>query len=196
MSFLRVALLLVLAAAARGSPQLIGSCRDLKTTIEGAASASSALVLNLRSTGSYNCKESIRVGAAQSVVITGGGESLSQVFVSLSPGASLFVNEGSLKLSNIGVELGTARDEVVGAAGVSDRRSRWRGIEQQRACPPAAGLIWNSGRAVVEDSHVFESGPSVSQRRCREEGARQGRVVSERLRGESKDEAASMQPGV
>lgn len=182
MTFLRVVLLLPVLLA-QGSPQPIESCKHLKATIEGATSASSALALQLRSNALYTCTESIHVGAAQSVVITGGGEGLPAVFFSLqtrSPmdrPSSLFVNEGSLKLSNISVELYAARDEPVeGAGGVDSRRQE---KERQSACA-GVGLIRNSGHAVVENSHVFESGPSVDskRRRCGEKGARHGRVVS------------------
>lgn len=184
MMFFWIILLLLLA---QGSPLLIESCDDLKMAIEGAAAASSALVLQLRSNGRYHCKESIHVAAAQSVIITGGGAGPSEIFVSslgLSRTAarpSLFVNEGSLKLLNISVELHTARDEAVRGVGGSGRRSRRQEEGQQPACV-GVGLVWNSGHAVVEDSHVFESGPSVFQR-CHEEGPQQARVVS--VRGEN-----------
>lgn len=179
MTFFWVVLLLLLLLA-EGSPQLmIESCHDLKTTIEGAASASSALTLELRSNGLYRCMESIHVGAAQSVVITGGGDGLSNLFVSRTARPSLFVNEGSLKLSNICVELHNARDDVVeGAGGSDDRCSRRQEREYQPACA-GVGLIRNSGHAVVEDIHVVEGGFAVvSPRRSGEEGAPHGRVVS------------------
>lgn len=179
MNFLWVILLPMVLA--QGSVEVIESCQNLKLTIE-AASAPSTLSLQLRGQALYHCKESIHVGEAQSVVITGGGSGLSKVLVSLlglPPTAkpSLFVNEGSLKLSNISVELHTAPDEVVRGARGGNRRSLHQEKERQPACA-GVGLVWNSGHAVVQDSHVFESGLSISQRRCGKENARQGRVVS------------------
>lgn len=197
MTFLWVVLLLLQLLLAQASTQLIESCVDLKTTIEGATLTpdSAPLALQLRSDTMYRCEESIRVRAAQSVVVTAGDGLPAVVVASLSGRSptdrppSLFVNEGSLELSNIRVELHAAAE----GAGKVDRRSRRRKDErhqqQPAACHTGVGLIRNSGYAVVEGSHVFEeeSGPrtpAVSRRSCGEKGARHGRVVSVRVERE------------
>lgn len=193
MTFLWEVLLLLQLLPAQASTQLIESCVDLKTTIEGATLTpdSAPLALQLRSDTLYRCEESIRVRAAQSVVVTAGDGLPAVVVASLSGRSpthrpSLFVNEGSLELSNIRVELHAAAE----GAGKVDRRSRRRKDErhqqQPAACHTGVGLIRNSGYAVVEGSHVFEeeSGPrtpAVSRRSCGEKGARHGRVVSVRV---------------
>eukprot|EP00903_Cladosiphon_okamuranus_P011032 g10419.t1 len=185
MAFLWVVPLLLLPLlTAEGSSQLtIESCHDLKATIEGAASASSALTLQLRSDGLYRCMESIRVGEAQSVVITGGGDGLTNMRVSFSGCShaarpSLFVNEGSLKLSNISIELHNARDDAVeGAGGSDDRRSRRQEKDEQQPACAGVDLIRNFGHAVVEKTHIFESGLGLARRRSGDEGALHGRVV-------------------
>ncbi|CAN0230464.1 unnamed protein product, partial [Ectocarpus fasciculatus] len=69
--------------------QVIKNCRDLKATVEGAASrghgAVADLTLQLRGYLQYHCEESVRIAASQSVKVVGDGGSAVNVYVALKP---------------------------------------------------------------------------------------------------------------
>lgn len=197
----------------QGACAVIKSCHDLKIAIEGGAGSgrnqdNGVMTLQLRSGLSYHCKESIRVAATQSVVITSDGDGLASVFVSLyqppqkpgpitasSPAAaaahvhdgdgggatapSLFVNEGMLRLSEIQFHLNSAEEKDYGVVGEDGHGSQQ---DQQQDVCVGVRLVRNFGHVVMEDSRVFGtpsfSGVGSASKHRCAEGAL-GRVVSD-----------------
>lgn len=198
-SSLRVALqptlLLLLALRQEGAlaSHMIETCAGLKQAIETAAAPAAAArggadadgaVLTLRLSGEapYLCEERILVGEGRTVEIVGGGPpSNVLVFQPKNPNpaalpptsrrsSSLFVNEGTLRLSNISFHLNAAGGGEAAAAGGG------RGGGEEGGYCAGAGLVRNSGHLLLESVEVLESRRAFSPLRCRVGEA--GRVVS------------------
>ncbi len=185
-------LLVTRQATALPPSHMIETCAGLKQAIETAAAAArdgadaDGPVLTLRLSGEapYLCEDRILVGEAQRVEVVGAGDSpSSNVLVVFQPknnaGAlppptsrrSLFVNEGSLRLSNISFRLDAGGSEAEAEG-------------EEGAYCAGAGLVRNSGRVMLEGVQVLESrgggggDGALSSFRCR--GGEAGRIVSGR----------------
>jgi len=188
----RMVLLLLAVHQAGAASHMIESCAGLKQAIEAAAAAPPApprgkgseggasLTLRLSGEAPYICEESILVGEAQTVEVVGdSGVPASNVLVfqprvkhpGLPPTSrSLFVNEGTLRLSNVRFPLNADGGE---SAAVSEGG---QGGEEEGAFCAGASLVRNSGNVLLEGVEVLESRGAFPARRCRAGEA--GRVVS------------------
>lgn len=201
---LAVALLLLSTSSSGSSNPFaqVKDCRDLKAAIEGHASAAAAavqerdsaadLTVQLHSDLPYLCEASILIAEAQSVVLVGCRDGLSNVHVAPDSDSrqamtrSLFVNRGALRLENLTFYLDSSGEDGVdgegdaaAAIGGGSEVGSEKKEENPGACVGGARLVRNFGHVALQGVSAYDAssdGVWRPERRC--ERIAQGRVVS------------------